>query len=342
MGTREVRVSVKSGRSKLVKWDDLRMEIISNPTHNEIKQAAKALKDGHLVAFPTETVYGLGADATNRKAVNRIYSVKGRPIGHPLIVHISSINQLDYWAIEIPHYAIKLAEEFWPGPMTLILKKTNLAKNFVTGGQNSIGLRVPNEQVALSLLLEFEKLGGLGVSAPSANKFNAVSPTTAQAVKEEIGEYLESEDLILNGGQSSIGIESTIIDCTGTVPTVLRPGFVTVNQLKKITKQSNSNFLEQQIKFSGNFKKHYSPRAKVLLDVEPIHGQAFIALSSVPTPKNVIRIASPKNGVEFAHILYESLRLVDRNGIAELVIHQPLGEGIAAAVRDRLEKAGNT
>ena len=143
MGTRSRRVSVNSGRSKLLKWDDLRMEIISNPTHGEIKKAAKALNDGHLVAFPTETVYGLGADATNEKSVSRIYSVKGRPTDHPLIVHISSINQLEKWAIEIPEYAIKLAEEFWPGPMTLILKRSELAKDFITGSQENAGVRVP-------------------------------------------------------------------------------------------------------------------------------------------------------------------------------------------------------
>lgn len=317
------------------------MKLINNPTHDEIKKAARALKDGHLVAFPTETVYGLGADATNEKAVSRIYSVKGRPTDHPLIVHISSINQLGKWAIDIPDYAKKLAKEFWPGPMTLILKRTELARSFITGGQDSIGLRVPNNPIALALLYEFEKLDGMGIAAPSANKFMAVSPTTAQAVIEEIGELLELDDFIFDGDQCSIGIESTIIDCTRMAPVILRRGFVTTVDLNKITKQADSKFIEQQIKFSGNFKKHYSPKAKVLLDVEPIDGQAFIALSSVPTPKNVIRIASPTNAVEFAHLLYESLRLVDRHEIAELVIHQPLGEGVAAAVRDRLKKAGN-
>ena len=203
------------------------MEIITNPMQQEIKKAAKALKDGHLVAFPTETVYGLGADATNEKAISRIYSVKGRPPNHPLIVHISSISKLDMWAIDIPEYALKLAKEFWPGPMTLILKRSHLVGDFITGGQSSIGLRVPSNLIALLMLKEFEKLGGTGIAAPSANKFGSVSPTTSEAVYEEIGERLSDQDSIIEGGACEIGIESTIIDCTNESATILRPGYVT-------------------------------------------------------------------------------------------------------------------
>jgi L-threonylcarbamoyladenylate synthase len=315
------------------------MQIIINPTHNEIKKAAKALKNGHLVAFPTETVYGLGANANNKKAVNRIYSVKGRPINHPLIVHISSTNQLDKWARNIPSYATRLAQEFWPGPMTLILQRNDLAKDYITGGQDSVGLRVPNHFLALELLKEFEKIGGQGIAAPSANKFMAVSPTTAQAVQEEIGMELNSSDFILDDGPSQIGIESTIIDCTRIKPNILRMGFISEEQISSIVKLEESKLLQEKLRFSGIFKKHYAPKARVLLDVEPISGQGFIALSSVPTPKNVIRIASPKNSIEFAHLLYESLRGVDRSNIAEVVVHQPRGKGVASAVRERLKKA---
>ena len=175
------------------------------------------------MAFPTETVYGLGADATNEKAVARIYEVKGRPTDHPLIVHISSINNLDKWVKDMPEYAIKLAKTFWPGPMTLILPRTELAKDFVTGGQNNVGIRVPEHIVALELLKEFEAQGGLGVAAPSANRFGKVSPTTSEAVVDELGNYLSRDDQILNGGSSQIGIESTIIYCTKDVPIILRP-----------------------------------------------------------------------------------------------------------------------
>ena len=232
MGTRRRRVSVIHFISKLVKWDDLRMQIISNPTQVDIKKAAQSLKEGHLVAFPTETVYGLGADATNKKAVGRIYSVKGRPTDHPLIVHISSINQLDNWATDIPEYALKLAEEFWPGPMTLILKRSDLAKDFITGGQDNIGLRVPNQPIALALLREFESIGGLGIAAPSANRFGAVSPTQSDAVRDELKNFLKLTDLILDGGQCQIGIESTIIDCTNKNPYILRLGAITHKMIK--------------------------------------------------------------------------------------------------------------
>ena len=211
------------------------MEIISRPTQNEIKRAAKTLKDGHLVAFPTETVYGLGADATNEKAVSRIYSVKGRPTDHPLIVHISSINQLDKWTIDIPEYALMLASEFWPGPMTLILKRSSLAKDFITGGQDNVGVRVPAHPTALAMLAKFDEAGGHGVAAPSANRFGAVSPTTSAAVDEELGDYLGTGDLILDGGQSQVGIESTIIDCTNSAPKVLRPGRVTLEIIQAVT-----------------------------------------------------------------------------------------------------------
>ena len=211
------------------------MQVISNPTQDEIKFTAKALKNGHLVSFPTETVYGLGADATNEKAVSRIYVAKGRPRNHPVIVHISSPNQLKNWAIEIPEYAIRLGSAYWPGPMTLILKRNSLALDFITGGQESVGLRVPNHQVALSLIKEFEKLGGFGIAAPSANRFGSVSPTTARAVEEELGNFLESEDLILEDGQCEIGVESSIIDCTQVNPVVLRPGAITKEMIEEVT-----------------------------------------------------------------------------------------------------------
>jgi L-threonylcarbamoyladenylate synthase len=266
------------------------MEIISNCTQDDIKKAAKALKDGHLVAFPTETVYGLGADATNEKAVSRIYSVKGRPTDHPLIVHISSVNQLDKWAIDIPDYAIKLAKEFWPGPMTLILRKSSLAKGFITGGQNNVGIRVPAQAVALLLLKEFENLGGLGICAPSANKFGAVSPTYAQAVLEEIGSSMDSSDLILDGGFCKIGIESTIIDCTKLEPIILRSGFITQEHITQLLNINSKIENKNTIKHSGNFQSHYSPKAEIFINKTPMTGQGLIALSSIKTPEGVIRL----------------------------------------------------
>ena len=316
------------------------MEIISNPTQDEIKRAAKALKQGHLVAFPTETVYGLGADATNEKAVSRVYAVKARPTDHPLIVHISSLNQLGNWAIDIPGYAIKLAKEFWPGPMTLVLKRNNLAKNFITGGQDSVALRVPNQPLVFALLTAFESLGGQGVAAPSANRFGSISPTSADAVKEELGNFLSNDDYILNGGGCSIGIESTIIDCTKSVPTILRPGAVTLDMIEKtLTAKAELKTLDFDTRTSGIFKSHYSPKAKVVLDVQASTGEGFIALKDVPTPTGVVRLASPASIEQFAAEMYEALRSGDQKGIKKIVVRQPIGNGLALAIRDRLTKA---
>jgi len=318
------------------------MEIISNPTQDEIKKAAKSLKDGHLVAFPTETVYGLGADATNKKAVSRIYSVKGRPTDHPLIVHISSINQLDKWAIDIPDYAIKLAKEFWPGPMTLILKRSNLAKNFITGGQDNVGVRVPAHPVALALLSEFEKLGGLGIAAPSANKFGAVSPTTAEAVGEELSSNFNLEDQILDGGQCTLGIESTIIDFTNTIPLILRPGTITTENISSYTGQNIMiNTSKSQIKVPGLLKKHYSPKAKVELNTTVRPGDGLIALVNIPTPRGVIRLATPESVEDFAKNLYSALRLGDKKRIKRIIVITPSGLGLSEAILDRLNKAAN-
>jgi L-threonylcarbamoyladenylate synthase len=316
------------------------MKIISNPTQDFIEKAANALKNGHLVAFPTETVYGLGADATNEKAVSRIYSVKGRPTDHPLIVHISSINQLDKWAINIPEYAIKLAKEFWPGPMTLILKRSELAKDFITGGQDSVGLRVPDQSVALNLLNEFEELGGFGIAAPSANRFGAVSPTTAGAVEEELGSFLELEDLILDCGSSEVGVESSIIDCTKDSPIALRPGAIT-NKMIEDTTGLKVQFNQNEIRASGLLESHYSPKAKVVIDEIAEPGDGFIALANIPTPTGVIRLASPENIEEYARALYGALRAGDQKGLKKIKIIQPRGDGLALAIRDRSGKAAS-
>ncbi len=334
---------MKSNRSKLDKWDDLGMQLISKPTQKEIKRAARALKDGNLVAFPTETVYGLGADAVNEKAVSRVYSVKGRPTDHPLIVHISSIRQLDNWAVHIPEFAIKLASEFWPGPMTLVLRRSPLAKDFITGGQNTVGLRVPNQILALALINEFEKLGGLGIAAPSANKFGAVSPTNIEAVKEELGNLLQTQDLILGGGQSTVGVESTIIDCTRAYPNVLRPGAITFEMIEKITGHINTLDLNQmKVRVPGLLNSHYSPKAQVVVGQNAAPGEGFIAFAHVPTPRGAIRLATPDNIEQFAYDLYSALRRADTLGIRKIVVVQPEGNGLAIAIRDRVNKASKT
>ncbi len=320
------------------------MTIISSCTITTLKEAAKSLKQGNLVAFPTETVYGLGADATNKDAVARIYDVKGRPTGHPLIVHISSINNLDKWAQQIPEYAITLARTFWPGPMTLILPRTNLAKDFITGGQDNVGIRVPSHPLALSLLKEFESLGGLGIAAPSANRFGKVSPTSAQAVQEELSEYLTLDDLILDGGPCQIGIESTIIDCTKQTPQILRPGGVTQEQIAELINlelDKKSYTHSDDVKAPGLLESHYSPKAKVFLSGTPQPGDGFLALSSIATPTGAIRLATPVSNEDYARQLYSAFRLADSKKI-ERIFAVPLeNEGIAVAINNRLSKAAH-
>jgi L-threonylcarbamoyladenylate synthase len=317
------------------------MSIISNCTESAIRDAGASLISGNLVAFATETVYGLGADAANKDAVSRIYEVKGRPVDHPLIVHISSIEHLDKWARDIPEYAIKLARSFWPGPMTLILPRTKLAKDFITAGQDNVGIRVPSHTVALALLKEFESQGGLGVAAPSANRFGKVSPTTAQAVSDELSNYLTSADLILDGGPCAVGVESTIIDCTQSLPVIIRPGEVSTQMIEALLLIKLPIFDTQsnQIKAPGLLTSHYSPNAKVFLTGTPAPGDGLIALSSFTTPTGVVRVASPTSNEEFAQILYEAFRLADMRGLSRVFVIPPIGDGIAVAINDRLTKS---
>jgi L-threonylcarbamoyladenylate synthase len=331
---------VKSGRSKLDKWDDFCMEIIFNCTQDSIKKAAKALKDGYLVAFPTETVYGLGADASNPISVARIYEVKGRPTDHPLIVHISSTSQLDKWAVDVPEYARNLARNFWPGPMTLILKRSQIAKDFITGGQNLVGLRVPSHPIALLLMKEFENLGGTGIAAPSANRFGAVSPTTLDAVLEELGTFLSNKDLLLDGGASEVGIESTIIDCSGETLNILRPGIISKEQVEEVCGLQNGNNISgSKVKSSGLLVSHYSPLAEVVLDGETSPEDGFFAMAEIQTPAGAIRLGSPATIEEYAKNLYSVLRLADQKRLKRISVIQPSGDGLAIAIRDRLSKA---
>ena len=313
----------------------------SNCTAAAISNAAAALQAGALVAFPTETVYGLGADATNESAVAHIYSVKGRPADHPLIVHIGQLSQLDQWAIDIPDYAIALARDYWPGPMTLILKRSTKAKDFITGGQDSVGIRIPANPIALALLREFTG----GIAAPSANRFGAISPTTAQSVKDEIGQYLNPEqDLILDGGPSLVGVESTIIECLEDLPRILRPGAITEEMIEEITGLKIERS-KSQTRASGLLDTHYAPKAKVFL-LDPINpvvaciaGVGFIAAANHPTPDGAIRLASPNSDDEYARTLYEALREGDRKNLTAIYVIPPAGDGVAIAIRDRLQRA---
>lgn len=315
--------------------------ILSNCSVDTLESAAAKLRAGGLVAFPTETVYGLGADATNQAAVARIYSVKGRPQDHPVIVHLADINQLAEWVSDIPDYAITLARTFWPGPMTLILPRSEKVGDFITGGQSSVGIRIPNNPLAL----EFLRRAEVGVAAPSANRFGAISPTSALAVQEEIGTYLDAQrDVILDGGASEVGVESTIIECLGDAPKILRPGAITKEMIEEAT-GLNVDESGSEVRASGTLEQHYAPRAKVFL-LDPINpvvacivGVGFIALEKFPTPDGAIRLAAPKTDEEYARALYDALREGDRKNLPAIYVVPPAGEGVAVAIRDRLRRA---
>ena len=313
---------------------------LSQCSTDTVKEAAQSIAAGHLVAFPTETVYGLGADATNESAIAKIYKAKGRPADHPLIVHIASIDAMGDWAEDISEYAINLARDFWPGPMTLVFNRSELAKDFITGHQNTVGLRVPNQPIALALLKEFEKLGGKGIAAPSANRFGAVSPTTAQAVIDELENYLDqANDVILDGGPCQVGVESTIIDCTTDTPQILRLGAITKEMIAQSTGLLVVDEVLSDIRVSGSLESHYSPSAHVLLDTQPQSGEGFIAMDSIETPPGAIRLAAPSSIEGFAREIYSALRYADAQGLTKVCVIQPQGEGLAAAIRDRLKRA---
>ena len=313
--------------------------IISQCSLNVLRQSAEKLIQGNLVAFPTETVYGIGADAMNKDAVARMYQVKNRPASHPVIVHIAELNDVDYWAKDVPEYAINLMRDFWPGPMTLLLKRREVAGDFLTGAQEIVGLRIPANSLALGLLNEFKAVGGKGIAAPSANRYGAVSPTTAEAVSQELSEYLLPDDQILDGGPCLVGVESTIIDCSSDNPMILRPGSVSAEMIEESTGIILAEAGEKKIRTSGSDKQHYAPKAKVIIDGQSQSGEGLIAMSGVVTPEGVIRLAEPKSIEEYARALYAALRQGDSQNLESIRIIPPDGQGLAVAIRDRINRA---
>ena len=310
----------------------------------EIERAVDILKAGGLVAFPTETVYGLGADASNPHAVRRIFEAKGRPADHPLIVHLAAADQLAQWAVAIPAAARQLADRFWPGPLTLILKRAPGVIDEVTGGQDTVGLRVPCHPVALALLHAF----GSGIAAPSANRFGHISPTTAQHVRDELGERV---DLILDGGACEVGIESTIVDLSSTVPALLRPGRISGQQIEAALAASLYCAGSSSPRASGTLAAHYAPRTSLLLaDSDALEatvrrqpaGRQLAVFARRERPREltgVTWIVAPAEPLDYAHDLYAALRGLDQSG-AQLILVESLPEAPEwAAVRDRLQRA---
>ncbi len=319
--------------------------------NSAIEQAVNLLNQGLLVAFPTETVYGLGADASNPKAVARIFTAKSRPANHPLIVHIADSACLSDWAEEIPDAALKLAERFWPGPLAIILNKKSHVPLAVTGGQQTVGLRVPNHPVALQLLREF----GGGIAAPSANRFCRISPTQAQHVAEELGDAV---DLILDGGACQIGVESTIVDLSAATPRLLRHGQITALQIQEalqtelIIPDSLKHPQSEEIRAPGMMAVHYAPQTTTLLcPAERLQNVidrliaenkkiGVMTYQSVITETGKIKVLRMPEAVDtYAQYMYASLRELDHQQFDMIVVEQPPATEAWRAINDRLNKA---
>ena len=312
---------------------------------DDITTAVTALLSGKLCAIPTETVYGLAANALDAKAVGRVFDAKDRPADHPLIVHVATAEDATEWIVDLPQWAQDLTAAAWPGPLTIVGSRTELAIDSVTGGQNTVAVRVPNHPIAKALLSKLKDQGVKGLVAPSANRFGHVSPTNAAHVLADLGPYLKANgDLILDGGDCQVGLESTIVLATGAKPVILRPGAITAADIERITgiavaAQSNSN-----PRVSGSLDSHYSPNAKVVLVADvarEISGamSGFLALADVPTPSGLVRLGSPVNLEEFAHELYGCLRTGDDLNLETIFVVPPSGDGLAQAINDRLQRA---
>ncbi len=316
------------------------------------RAAAVRLRDGGLVAVPTETVYGLAARADDPHAVARIYAAKGRPADHPLIVHVANAIALDEWAAFIPEYAHRLATEFWPGAMTLVVKRSDRAGDYITGSQDSVALRVSSHALmdeTLRALIMLTDDPAIGIAAPSANRFGKVSPTSAQHVLDEFVDILSDSDLVLDGGESSVGVESTIIDCTDEIPRLLRAGAITIEDIERVTGLRPG--MTSSVRASGTLESHYAPSAEVVLtDAEGLAASrptdvariGVLALSNVPTPLGMVRLASPSTNDEYAHVLYAALRDADALQLTSVLAVLPDDSGLGAAVIDRLRRAAHS
>ena len=311
--------------------------------------AAQALRDGTLVAFPTETVYGLGADARNPDALRRLFAAKGRPAEHPVIVHIASRDAAMRWARALPAYAGMLADAFWPGPLTLILPRADGVPDQVTGGQASVGLRVPAHPVAQALLMAFAELGGDGIAAPSANRFGRISATTAQHVSDDFGNDVA---LIVDGGPCDHGLESTIVDCTHAVPALLRPGAISIAELTRVLGAPPGAPSDKSPRASGTLATHYAPQTRsrllardslreALANLGGHGGHIAVLAHSMAQPPSFegTWFDAPTESALYAHHLYSNLRALDAREADEIWIEEPPDGPDWIAVNDRLRRA---
>jgi L-threonylcarbamoyladenylate synthase len=329
--------------------ENRRYSAVSAVTAEQIERAAQLLRTGSLIAFPTETVYGLGADARNADAVRRIFAAKGRPAEHPVIVHLADADLLPRWAREIDASAEALAQAFWPGPLTLILPRAETVPDVVTGGQDSVGLRVPGHPVAQALLARLLDLGGDGIAAPSANRFGRISATNARHVADEFGDAVA---MVLDGGSSRHGIESTIVDLTSSEPVLLRPGAITVEALGRVLGAAPRLASSQSPRASGTLASHYAPQTparliapRELIDAlsnmtDPVARIAVLARSvAKPMEFSGSWIDAPRESAGYAQELYANLRSLDSSGSNEIWIEAPPDGPDWVAVNDRLRRA---
>jgi L-threonylcarbamoyladenylate synthase len=312
---------------------------------DDVEQAVQVLRRGGLIGLPTETVYGLGADAANELGVRRIFAVKGRPSNHPLIVHVASADEAKGRAAVWPDEAVALAQALWPGPLTLIVKRSPKVSDAVTGGQDTVGLRVPAHPLALELLSAFSG----GVAAPSANRFGRVSPTTAQHVRDELGSEV---DVVLDGGPCRVGVESTIVDVSGAVVRVLRPGGVPVEAVERVLgRRVPVVSAASDVRAPGLLASHYAPRAGLWLVTPQTLGDeatrrleagarvAALVSPELLTPAGVTRFEVGGDDEAYARALYATLRAVDEQGLDVVLAVPPAGTGVGLAVLDRLRRA---
>lgn len=314
----------------------------------DISKAVALLRAGQLVAFPTETVYGLGADARNELAISQVFTVKHRPRAHPLIVHLASSDQLQHWAMDMSPGVLTLAHTFWPGPLTMVLKKQSHVLDIVTGGQDTVALRVPSHPIALALLQAF----GDGIVAPSANQFTHISPTTSAAVQEELGDAVS---MILDGGACSVGVESTIVDMTGDVPIILRPGMISAKAIETVLGcMVITSPVERPIRAPGMHALHYAPVTKTILMAKsaipdflhtlhasdlPLALMMYSKDCILPIMKDVHLIQMPNSAQQYAHDLYHTLRMLDHQQFKQMVIEAVPESSDWVAIHDRLFKA---
>lgn len=307
--------------------------------NREVRRAARILRAGGLVAFPTETVYGLGADAANEKAVARLYAVKRRPADHPVIIHFAAAQAAFDWAREVPDAARKLAQRFWPGPLTLILKRSRQARDFITGAQDTVGLRVPSHPVAQELLRLFDG----AIAAPSANRFGLVSPTTAAHVRDDLGKDV---DLVLEGGASDVGIESTIVDLSGATPVLLRPGHISKAEIEALIGAVGEKDATSP-RHSGGLERHYAPRTPAKMvptyaldkEISVFENRVAVLAFSRPDERVDFWLRMPRDPHAYAQRLYAALRELDTAGCARILVEAPPDAPEWDAVRDRLRRA---